>query len=214
VTRPLVWPLRAAARLLLVWIPEFLRWNGGGARAAWPTPKSRPMAALVGWFDAVMSGTRPPFVFLGGFAAATLCLGVGAYHVAWLPLVHQFESSIEGRTSIVGSVIGIPALLLWSLVPIYAWLLLTLVFGGGWILHRTVQDTAYGLLRTFLQNPGAPPWAGEAPGDAVVRIRVPEGLTTLADGLREEEREAALEEAREATRAVLRGLETPEPVRG
>ena len=67
------------------------------------------------------------------------------------------------------------SLLAWSLVPIYAWLVVSIVFSVSWLLHRTVQMTGYGLVKTFLQGPAAPLWAGAADDDHVVRLRVPPG---------------------------------------
>jgi hypothetical protein len=146
-------------------------------------------------------------MLIGGFVVATLALGYGAYRVAWLPFVHLIESGFRGDTSIVGTIFGGIVLLVASVVPIYAWMLLALAFASGWVFHRTIQRTGYGLLRTFLQNPAAPPWAGKAPGDIVVRLPVPEGLTTLEVALDEAALEAALEQAREETRNMLLTLE-------
>ena len=69
--------------------------------------------------------------------------------------------------------------------------------------------TGYGLVKTFLQGPAAPMWAGTAPDDHVVRLPVPPGITTLTVSIGEEEVAAAVEEARKATQAELAQLEFP-----
>jgi hypothetical protein len=75
------------------------------------------------------------------------------------------------------------------------------------VLHRTVQITAYGLVRTFLAGSGAPVWTGAAPDDHVVRLHVPAGIDTLNVSLGSDEMDAALNAARQETRAGLRELD-------
>jgi predicted acylesterase/phospholipase RssA len=197
------WPIR---KVLLEWIPAFLRWNAGAPRANWPTPKSPSARILLNWFDAVLAGTRPWAVLLGGFTAVSLCLGVGAYVMAWRPFAHYVGELVDGRAGLAGAPLGLLFWLLWSVVPVYAWALICAVFFGAWLTYRTVSATGYGLMRTFLQSPGAPPWAGVDQGDHVVRLPVPAGITTLESSLQGEQLEEALRSARDATRAKLREL--------
>ena len=84
-----------------------------------------------------------------------------------------------------------------SLVP-SAW--------GGYCTGRW-QITAYGLVKTFLAGSGAPVWTGAAPDDHVVRLRVPAGIDTLNVSLGRDEMDAALNAARQETRAGLRQLD-------
>jgi predicted acylesterase/phospholipase RssA len=219
VTNALLRPLALLAlpleRILLRWIPRFLQLNAGGERFSLPGPEDARVRTLPGpedprvrtflrWYDALMTAIRPPVILIAGFVVATLALAYGGYRVAWLPLAHLVESAAHGETGALGAVFGLIVLLLASVVPIYAWMLLTVAFGGGWVFHRTIQRTGYGLLRTFLQNPAAPPWAGKADEDIVVRLPVPEGLTTLEANLTPHKLDAAIEDAREATREMLR----------
>jgi hypothetical protein len=204
--RAILWPVW---KLLFDWIPAALRRNAGGARGNWPEPTNPVIRWLIHWFDAVVAGIRPWLVFLGGFLAASLCIGVGAYFVAWRPLVGHVGDWIDGDVSVLGGLIGFIVLVAWSLVPIYAWMVLSIVFFVGWLLHRTVQMTGYGLVKTFLQGPAAPMWAGTAPDDHVVRLPVPPGITTLTVSIGDEEVAAAVEEARKATQAELAQLEFP-----
>ena len=158
-----------------------------------------------------MTGIRPWGVLLGGFLAATLCIGIGAYFVAWRPLVGHIGELLDGGESVGGTIIaatlGTLFWLVWALVPIYAWIAISLAFGVGWVLHRTIQITGYGLVRTFLAGSGAPVWTGAAADDHVVRLRVPAGIDTLGVALAGDELDAALDAARDETRAGLRRVE-------
>jgi predicted acylesterase/phospholipase RssA len=204
--RIILWP---AWKLLFDWMPAVLRRNAGDVRGNWPQPKNPVLRWLVHWFDALIAGTRPWGVFLGGFLAASLCIGVGAYFVAWRPLFRHVGDLISGDVGIIGGIIGLVFWLVWGLVPIYAWMLISIVFFVGWLIHRTVQMTGYGLVKTFLQGPAAPLWAGAASDDHVVRLQVPRGITTLTVSIGDKEVAAALEAARAATCAELRQLEFP-----
>ncbi len=177
--RPLrlaLWPVWKA---LFDWMPAFLLWNAGGNRGNWPEPKNPLFRSLVGWFDALMAGTRPWGVFVAGSLAVSLCLGVGAYSVAWRPLAHHISDIVAGNVSIVGGALELVFWVLCSLVPIYAWTIIETVFLLGWLVHRTLQVTGYGLVKTFLQSPGAPAWVGADSNDRVVRLPVPPEITTL-----------------------------------
>jgi predicted acylesterase/phospholipase RssA len=202
--RLVTWP---AWKLLFDWIPAALRWNAGGQRGHWPPPKSPALRSLVGWFDGVMTGIRPGAVLLGGFLAATLCIGIGAYTVAWRPLADHVGQVLSGDETILGATVGTLVMVVWALVPIYAWMAISLVLGVGWVLHRTVQITAYGLVKTFLAGSGAPVWTGAAADDHVVRLNVPAGIDTLGISLPKHEVDAALNAARQETRAGLRQLD-------
>jgi predicted acylesterase/phospholipase RssA len=215
-SRKLAWlvrPLRLALwpvwKVVLDWTPAFLRWNSGGVRGNWPKPRDPVIRSLVGWFDAVMAGTRPLGVFVGGSLAVTLCLGVGAYWVAWRPLAGHVGGIVAGNVSILGAVIGLVFWVLWSMVPVYAWMTIMMVFLVGWLLHRTLQMTGYGLVKTFLQGPGAPIWVGADSNDRVVRLPVPPEITTLGFTNDGNKIALALERAREATRTELRRLAFP-----
>jgi len=202
--RVLSWP---AWKLLFDWIPAALRYNAGGQRGHWPTPRNPALRSLVGWFDGVMTGIRPAGVLLGGFLAATLCIAVGAYAVAWRPLADHVGQVLSGDETLLGATVGTLFLVVWALVPIYAWIAISLALGVGWVLHRTIQITGYGLVRTFLAGSAAPAWTGAAADDHVVRLRVPAGIDTLGISLPKHEVDAALNAARQETRAGLRPLD-------
>ena len=154
-----------------------------------------------------MTGIRPAGVLLGGFLAATLCIGVGAYAVAWRPLADHVGQVLSGDETILGATVGTLFLAVWALVPIYAWIAISLALGVGWVLHRTIQITGYGLVRTFVAGSAAPAWTGAAADDHVVRLRVPAGIDTLGISLPKHEVDAALNAARQETRAGLRQLD-------
>lgn len=203
--RLLLWPVWT---VLLDWIPAFLLWNAGGLRGNWPKPKDPVLRSIVGWFDSVMASTRPLGVFVGGSLAVSACMGVGAYFVAWRPLAQSVSDIVAGNVS-GGRVIGLIFLLLWSLVPIYACMTIMMLFLVGWLVHGTLQITGYGLVKTFLQGPGAPAWVGADSNDRVVRLSVPPEITTLEVTSDRDKVAASLEAAREATRTVLRTLAFP-----
>ena len=150
-------------------------------------------------------------MFLSGFLAASLCIGVGAYFVAWRPLASHVGDLISGDVGVIGGIIGLVFWVVWSLVPIYAWLVLSILFFVGWLSHRTLQIDGV--------RPGKdiPPGSGgtscgqaQAADDHVVRLPVPpRGITTLEVSLDEDAMAAAVENAREITRAKLRQLEFP-----
>jgi len=204
--RVVLWPVW---KLLFDWIPRVLRRNAGTGSGNWPQPEYPVIRWLVPWFDAVIAATRPWGVFLGGFLAASLCIAVGAYFVAWRPLAGHVEDMINGDVGVIGGIIGLVFWVVWSVVPIYAWLVLSILFFVGWLTYRTVQWTGYGLVKTFLQGPAAPMWAGAASDDHVVRIPVPPGMTTLTVPTEGAEFRKAHEEARAATHAELLRLKFP-----
>ena len=204
--RAILWPLW---KLLFDWIPAVLRRNAKIAPGNWPRPNSEVMRSLINWFDAIVAGTRTWLVFLIAFLAASLCIGVGAYYVAWRPLVDHVGDWIDGDVSIPWGIIGSIIWLALSLVPIYAWTVLAIVFFVSWLLGRTVRMTGYGLVKTFLEGPAAPLWAGTASDDHVVRLRVPPGFTTLEIPSGEHRVPAAVAEARKATLAELARLKFP-----
>ena len=189
-----------------------LRRNAGGVPGNWPEPKNQVGQLLIHCSMPLSLAHGPGSVFLGGFLAASLCIGFGAYFVAWRPLVGHVGDWIDGDVSVLGGLIGFIVLVAWSLVPIYAWMVLSIVFFVGWLIHRTVQMTGYGLVKTFLQVRRHPCWLGTAPDDHVVRLPVPPGITTLTVSIGEEEVAAAVEEARKATQAELAQLEFPRRV--
>jgi predicted acylesterase/phospholipase RssA len=154
-----------------------------------------------------VAGTHPWSVFLGGFLAASLFIGISAYFVAWQPLAAHVGDWINGEVGFVDGVIWSVFWVLWSLVPIYAWTVVSIVFFVGWLIGRTAELTGQNAVKTLLQGACAPVWAGQARDDHVVRLSVPCGLTTLTDRTEGDEFARALDDARAATRAELLRLE-------
>ncbi len=202
--RIVFWPVW---KLFIVWIPTLLRWNASEPTGIWPTPASRTTRDFIRWYDSVIAGIRPWGYLVGGFVAASVTLGFGAYFAAWRPLVGHIGDIGDGDVGVGGAFLGLVFWLLWSVVPVYAWLVLSVLFFGASAVHRTVQMTCYGLVRTFLRGPGAPLWVGHADDEHIVRLRVPASITTLAADLDSETRESAWDEARRATRAELAKIE-------
>ena len=207
----ITWPIW---KLLLVWIPALLRWNAGGHRGSWPQPRSPAVRSLVGWFDGVMTGLAPWSVLLGALLVTTACIGIGAYFVAWRPLVDHLGEVLNGERKIADSTLGTLFYVLFALAPVYAWMAISMFLLVGWTLHYPVQIAAYGLAKTFLAGSGAPVWTGTAPDDHVVRLQVPPGIDTLTVRLSDAEVDEALAAAAEATRAGVRRALAPADAAG
>jgi hypothetical protein len=104
-----------------------------------------------------MIGTRPALVFLGALVVVSLSLGAGLYHYGWQPLVDLFNDAVNGNVSIIGTIIGVIILLGVISKALYAWIVLVVLFVAASFTHATVRTIGYGLAKTFLQGPGAPP---------------------------------------------------------
>jgi predicted acylesterase/phospholipase RssA len=137
-----------------------------------------------------------PISFIGGIAAYTVIFWLGFAVVAgWL------FSALEG-TSVFGFVLGLLISLAVLVLATSVWLLGLVMFLSLRVFYRTVGVLGGGIFQTYL-NTSAPPWAGCGPNERLVRLRIPDGVTTLkvAEGLDEEAMQ------KHAERVAVRRLE-------
>lgn len=175
----------------------------------WPEPKNRHAGLWLGRFrqsltTALLQTVAGPVIYTAmfwtGFVLVTRSVlpNFGAYDL------DDWESLVTLAFSLV---------MTFAVVVLAAWVWLLGV--GAFLLlrvsYRTVGLLGRDVLRAFLQAPAAPPWAGCRPGETVVRLPVPTGITTLGvePGT---ELGGAIADAREAAsqqlERLVRGLAT------
>lgn len=173
--RIVAWPFTA---LFYRGIPWLLEKNAGAASVStWDKLRGTAAYPVVSWFDRVLRGTRPWALFGGALAIVTLQLGVGVYFTGGRPLYRVLVGDATGDLS--DRVLGLVVSVLVIAAGVYAWTVLVALFTAASVLYAPGRTLGYGLLRTFLWGPGAPPWVGAAEDDHVVKLRVPPGVTTL-----------------------------------
>lgn len=114
-------------------------------------------------------------------ATLPLLLGVAGYTVMfWLgfSVVVRTVADDVSNASLIGIVIGGIFVLVALLLAILVWALGLGTFFLSRLLSRTAGTLVPGVLETYL-NTSAPPWAGYAPNEHLVRLRVPAEITTL-----------------------------------
>ncbi len=174
------WPV---GQLFFRVYPWLLERNSNVPVKTWDRLENKKVRGAVQWFDRVLVGVYPWFFFLFGFLIITFALGFAFYHMGGRPLVRSVGEFFDGDIDVVNDFWNVVLFLSVLAVGIYAWVVLVAVFSVASVLHRSGRVIGYGLLRTFLWGAGAPPWCGVAKGDNVVKLEVPEGVTTL--GVRE-----------------------------
>jgi NTE family protein len=187
--RLLLWPF---VQLFFRFWPYLLEKNSSIARfETWKGIPNKQVRQAIQWFDRILAGIHPWGFFVLGFVVVTFALGYSLITVFLgysagslgeeIGLIGLGRAILAGEVHSPVTVILVVIYLLFLLTSIaallYAWAVLIVVFGGASILHQSVRVTGYGLIRTFLKGPGAPPWAGTA--DEVIRLTVPDGITTL-----------------------------------
>lgn len=183
--RLLLWPF---VQFFFRFWPYLLEKNSSIARfKTWKEIPNERVRQAVQWFDRILAGIHPWGFFVLGFIVVTFALGYSlvtvflGYSVGDLGedagLIGLGRAILAGEAHPLVAIIGGVILLTGIAALLYAWVVLGVVFVGASILHQSVRVTGYGLIRTFLKGPGAPPWAGTA--DKVVRLTVPDGITTL-----------------------------------
>lgn len=174
------------------------------------TPKhtltSRVARGFLPWFDRILIGIRPGLIFVGGLVVVTLGLGTAMYNYGWQPLVDQLDAAVHARVSIPGAVVATVILIGVMAAAIYAWVVLVVVFTAATFTHATTRVIGYDLAKTFLQGPGAPPWAGSHEDDHVIRLDVPRGITTLKVAVSDDDLNRARDDARKKTRSQIRAI--------
>lgn len=195
--------------VLVQWIPGLLRRNTTFEPPSYPRPKIGAARATLGILDGIIMFAVPPGIFVLIFLTLILVTVVGAYHVVWLHFAHTLTDLPASASAVFGWILEVVGFGAFSLIPVYALFIVLTMFTAGVHLWPTGRRIGYGLARTFLANPGAPSWAGLAPGDYVARLPVPRGLTTLASKLSDEETRCAQACAAAATAAVLDRLDNP-----
>jgi predicted acylesterase/phospholipase RssA len=203
--KPLRILARPAARLLgLVevalltlasWLGRLVRYRSALDEFSWrwPTPASR-RARL--WVSVLK-------IWLG-VSLVPLALGLAAYGLAfWVGYVVAAGYVIDdlSHTSVFGLLIGVPLALAAFVVAAGLWLLGGVAFLSLRSLYRSAGILGSGVVQTYL-NTSAPPWAGAAPNECAIHLRVPEGIGTLE--IEEHvDVEAALSQAAETTLGEL-----------
>ncbi len=158
-----------------------------------------------------MGGAGRDGIFVLTFLTLILVTVVGAYRMVWLAFAHTLTDLPASGGAALKWFFVVVLAGAFSLIPVYALFIVLAMFTAGVHLWPTRRRLGYGLARTFLANPGAPSWAGLAPGDYVARLPVPRGLTTMANKLSDEETRCAQVCAAVTTAAVLERLDNPSP---
>jgi hypothetical protein len=164
--------------------------------------------------DRVAIGTRPIVIFVIGLAIVTLALGSGLYNYGWQPLIGLLGDVFHARVSVLGAIAGTAFFVTLIALIVYAWIVLTALFVGAYFTYAPTRSVGFGLAKTFLQGPGAPPWTGAHESDHVIKLRVPPGLSTLGYpqgfDLRGAENEARDQTSRRILAIVAGGSAAPE----
>jgi predicted acylesterase/phospholipase RssA len=139
----------------------------------WRVP-SRPRARL--WLNAGRPWLAP--------SAIPLILGVATYTgLFWVGFAFSLGYVVPGiaESSVAGTVVGALVALVAYVFAIAVWLLGLVMFLFARATHRSVSVLGNDILDTYL-NTSAPPWAGSASNERVIRLRVPPGIKTLRIG--------------------------------
>lgn len=135
-----------------------------------------------------------------GVSVVPLLLGLATYALAfWVGYAIAAGYVIDdlSQASVLGKVIGGLFALTAFVVAAGLWLLGMVTFLSLRSVYRSAGILGSGVVETYL-NTSAPPWAGEAPNECVIRLTVPGTIRTL--GIAEHaDLEGALSEAAETT---------------
>jgi predicted acylesterase/phospholipase RssA len=187
------------AVLEFVWFLGFANGRSGPRDAFtwnWGEPKRGRarlrVAALRPWL------APPPLQLIIGIGAYTAVFLIGfvvsVRHVA--PWIGGFE--------VVGLILGVVVGLAACVLAVSIFLLGLLMFLAAVTTRRAVGVLGSGVLQTYL-NTSAPPWAGSASNECLVRLEIPPGIRTLRID-RKVDVEAELARAEEATFSALEGI--------
>ena len=156
----------------------------------------------------------------------SLSLGSGLYTFGWQPLVGRAHDAFHGRASVLGAIVDTVFFVVLIVLIVYAWIVLMALFVGAYFTYPTTRRIGYGLAKTFLQGPGAPPWTGAHENDHVIKLRVariaharlPRTSTSTRRGPRGDARAPqgrvlaeARSDAREETSRRIRAIVAPPP---
>jgi predicted acylesterase/phospholipase RssA len=146
------------------------------AAGFWPQPKTGWVRLFVPRLDDALGSLQPwwvaAIVLLASVGAALYC---AAYVVAlaWETPTASWWNVAAAVSSIL--LVFAAALFLANAAPVaFA------ALAANTVLLRTIRRVGYGIARTYAAGPGAPPWRGLADNDRVIRLSVPEGLSTMA----------------------------------
>jgi len=135
-----------------------------------------------------------------GVSVIPLLLGLATYALAfWVGYVIAAGYVIDdlSHSSVLGKVIGGLFALAAFVVAAGLWLLGMVTFLSLRSIYRSAGILGSDVVETYL-NTSAPPWAGEAPNECVIRLTVPGNIGTL--GIAEDaDLDGALSKAAEAT---------------
>ena len=187
--------------------PWFLLKNSGfGKVQTWDKIENRYIRNAVRWVDRVLLGAYPWGSLLLALLVVTSAMAIGLYEIGIVPLMGHIQDIGNADVSIIGGFIGIVFFVSLIAIGLYAWVIIITVLAGATMIHRTARVIGFGLLRTFLNSPGAPQWTGKDPSDKVVRLAVPNGITTLGVDHKKVNLKAKINEAAQITKDQLSKL--------
>lgn len=163
VLQPLIWLATAFGEQVWPW--------------SWPEPKNRHVRLWATSFRRWLATAPVPMLI--GIAAYTAMFWIGFLVVAAWLTPNPWTYPFDGIGSVLGFILGVLLTLAALALSIWVWLLGLAMFALLRVAYRTLGLIGYPLVRTFLQTPAAPPWAGRGPHETLVRLRVPDGVTTL-----------------------------------
>jgi predicted acylesterase/phospholipase RssA len=173
----------------IAWLGRALQYRNPQDAWNWRDPSGR-RASL--WWNAGRPWLAP--------SAIPLILGVAAYTgLFWVGFAVSLGYVVPGiaESSVVGALFGALIALVAYVFAIAVWLLGLVTFLFAVATHRSVGVLGNGILDTYL-NTSAPPWAGSATNERVIRLMVPPDIRTL--GIRKgADVEGALADAEQTT---------------
>jgi predicted acylesterase/phospholipase RssA len=186
-----------ALKLLLL-LGRLIQHSGPREAATWNWREPSGRRARL-WVDAARPWLTP--------APVQLIVCVAAYTaVFWggFVLFVRHVAPVIGRSEIVDLILGVALGLVACVLAASLWLLGLLTFLSALATHRAVGVLGSDVLETYM-NTSAPPWAGSAPNEHLVRLEIPDGIRTL--GIEPDvDVEAKLARAEEATFSALDGV--------
>lgn len=183
-----------------------------GSRGFWPQPNGRLARLLVRHADrqlGYLSDWRVGVVVWLSVLAGWLAISYLALAGIW-----ELVGS-EGNWALLFLLAVFVVLVTFLVAGIAVLYALLVLLGLNAIALATVRRIGYSLPRTYVAGSGAPPWLGR-PGEPVIRLTIPEALTTLSFDAPHGVVAKACRLAHDATSAKLdeleaRGVLTPRP---
>jgi len=178
VVRPLAWIYGVVELVMLkmvTWLGRAFEQSRQGAPLLWRWKDPQNRRARL-WVTGIRSWlATAPLPLIAGVAAYTAMFWLGfvvAASYVWADLV---------RSSVPGFVIGLLFSLAAFVLTVWVWAFGLATFLSFRLAYRTMGILGSDVFQTYL-NTSAPPWAGWGPNERLIRLRVPDGVTTLKVG--------------------------------